>query len=255
MSVANVKSYWSSGGLVFKPATVAQSPSILLQVGDTNGVSVASGVTGIYGWIKQKTTALTGTARGIRANARCLVTSASGTLRGGEILAGNGTSAVDVDGVSVGTMIGLYCGIAGCPAASEVTVTTGKGLQVICDVNQEFVAFTTLYGAHILFNTDAGGDMSAITTGYGLAIENEAVGGAGGAGTGEDLTAAIYIGAKNMSGGKVGFTNAIAFSADGDGSCGATKLTGSEAGSGNRLKIKVLAGTATYYLMAWATIS
>ena len=113
MPVTKVRSKWTSGGLVFHPRVPAEIPSTMIQIGDTNGVDLAGGVTALYGWIKQNTTAVTGTARGVRGNASILVTSAAGTATGGDFRAANGTSTTSTDGVSVSKAIGVQALVAG----------------------------------------------------------------------------------------------------------------------------------------------
>lgn len=177
-----VKSYWSSGGLVFAPqGPTAAPPSVMIQVGDTNGV-LSTGVTGIYGWIKHNTTAVTGTTRAVRGNATCLVASTAGEMIGVEGRASNASSATATDGVNLGTAYGGHFFVVG--GTATATITTAAGVRAHLDIDQAGLTTTTAYGVLINIQTGAG----TTTNLYGLSIEHEA-----GSGTADTMTAAIRV--------------------------------------------------------------
>ena len=236
MAVAIVKSYWSSGGLVFRPAPGAVPPATMIQVGDTNGFVRAAGATGLYGFMKPITTAVTGTVRGLRGNATCLIASASGTMVGVEGRAGNGTSASSTDGVNLGSAIGVFGYVAGSGGTS--TITTAEGIRAHLDIDVTGLTVTTAYGIRI--NCQTGN--STVSALYGLMIEQEA-----GSGTADTMTAAIAVKCVN---GNEPITCAIDLSG-----CG-------EIGSGDTYNLfKLPAGSGKTYLRwdvsdsAWSTTS
>jgi hypothetical protein len=93
----------------------------------------------------------------------------------------------------------------------------GKGSSAITHmrgalIGTEWTATDTLTNLHVLHvrthttnNTGAG----SFTTGWGVHIENEAVGG-----NGQALTSAIRLTSTNLSGGNMAFTSVFSFSAD-----------------------------------------
>ncbi len=143
MPATAIKSYWSSGGLVFRPAPAAIPPSTMIQVGDTNGFVLAAGCTAVYGYMKPITTAITGTVRGLKGNATCLIASTSGTMIGVEGRAGNGSSGVSTDGVNLGSAIGVYGYVVGSGGTS--TITTAEGIRAHLDIDITGLTVTTAY--------------------------------------------------------------------------------------------------------------
>jgi len=159
--------------------------STVFQVGDSNGFALAGGLSMVYGYYKGITTAVTGTARGLRGNAVCFVASSAGTFVGVEGRAGNGTSASAHDGLAAGTLKGGYFYVAGSGIAAGVTVTTAIGLDTQLDVDSSGLTVTNAYGARINIQ---GGQGSTLTNLYGLVIEHESVDG-----TGATMDAAIKV--------------------------------------------------------------
>ena len=163
----------------------------VFQVGDsTTGVARAAASTMIYGYYYGKTTAVTGTARGVRGNAVCFVASTAGTFIGVEGRAGNGTSASAHDGLAAGTLKGGYFYVAGSGIAAGVTVTTAIAIDAQLDVDSSGLTVTNAYGMRINIQ---GGQGSTLTNLYGLVIEHESVDGVG-----ATMDAAIYV--KSVSG-------------------------------------------------------
>lgn len=160
--------------------------TVAFQAGDsTTGVTRAGGVSMIYGYGYQKTTALTGTLRGVRGNSVCFVDSTDGTFVGVEGRAGNGTSASAHDGLNAGTLKGGYFFVAGSGVASGNTITTAVGIDAQLDVDSSGLTVTNAYGARINVQ---GGQGSTLTNLYGLVIEHESVDG-----TGATMDAAIKV--------------------------------------------------------------
>lgn len=172
----------SSTATVVAPSALAT----VFQVGDsTTGIDRAAGSTLIYGYGWAKTTAVTGTVRGVRGNVVCYVDSTSGTFNGVEGRAGNGTNASTHDGVNVGTLRGGYFFVAGSGIASGNTVTTAIGVEAHLDVDSSGLTVTNAYGMKINIQ---GGQGSTLTNLYGLVIEHESVDG-----TGATMDAAIMV--------------------------------------------------------------
>ncbi len=164
--------------------------SVGFQVGDsTTGITRAAGVSMIYGYGYQKTTALTGTLRGVHGNSVCFVASTAGTFIGVEGRAGNGTSASAHDGLAAGTLKGGYFYVAGSGIAAGVTVTTAVGMDTQLDVDSSGLTVTNAIGARINIQ---GGQGSTLTNLYGLKIEHESVDG-----TGATMDAAIHVSSVN----------------------------------------------------------
>lgn len=149
MSVANLKSQWSSGALQFVAAAVATPPAVLVQAGDTNAVQLAAGVTGFYGWVKQDTTAVTGTVRGVRGNASILVASASGTATGGDFRSANGTSTTATDGVSMSTLIGVQSLVAGVGQSGPAVIDIMRGVYVQLDIDAANLTVSDARGIYV----------------------------------------------------------------------------------------------------------
>jgi len=174
MPVTKLKSVWSSGGLVFVPPAPAIVPSTLIQAGDTNGVDLAGGVTGLYGWIKQNTTAVTGTARGVRGNASVLVASASGTFNGGDFRAANGTSTTATDGVDAGTLNGVSALVAGVGQSGPAVISAARGLYAQLDIDAANLTITDARGLYV--NVQSGNASNNTLTACNLAyLEYESV--------------------------------------------------------------------------------
>jgi len=148
-------------------------------------VQAAAGISMIYGYAYQNTTALTGTLRGVRGNAVVYVDSTAGTIIGVEGRAGNGSNASTHDGFNAGTLKGGYFFVAGSGIASGNTITTAVGIDAQLDVDSSGLTVTNAYGARINIQ---GGQGSTLTNLYGLVIEHESVDG-----TGATMDAAIKV--------------------------------------------------------------
>jgi len=187
MAVTLLRSDWVSGGLVFKPRVTTAVPTTMIQVGDTNGVQLAGGVTGVYGWIKQNTTALTGTARGIRGNASVLVASANGTVRGGEFRAANGTSATATDGVACGEADGIYAMVVGVGKSGPAVLSKAYGVVAHLDIDAANLTVSDARGIYV--NVQSGNASNNTLTACNLAyLEYESV-----VGTAPAINSAIKI--------------------------------------------------------------
>lgn len=172
MPVTSVKSSWVSGGLVFSPQPTP--PSTMIQVGDTNGLALAGGVTAVYGWIKHKTTAVTGTARGIRGNASTLIASASGTFNGGDFRASNGTSTTSTDGVNAGTLNGVSALVAGVGQSGPAVISAARGVYAQLDIDAANLTITDARGLYV--NVQSGNASNNTLTACNLAyLEYESV--------------------------------------------------------------------------------
>ena len=165
-------SYWSGGGLVFNPDPYDSPPSVMHQIGDTNGVKTASGITASYGWVKHVTTALTGTSRGVRGNAGVLVASTSGTVIGVDGRAANGSSTTATDGASLGTAIGVSGLVAG---VGTGTITNAYAIYGQLDINAANLTVTNARGLYINVQAQASG--STITNCDLAYLEYESVAG------------------------------------------------------------------------------
>lgn len=200
MPVTKVKSTWTSGGLVFYPPTTTAVPSTMITVGNTNGVALAGGVTGVYGWVKHITTAVTGTARGLRGNAATLVASASGTFIGVVGRAGNGTSASATDGVNAGTLRGGDFLVAGTGQSGPATISNAQGVFVQLDIDAADLTITDARGIYV--NVQSGNASNNTLTACNLAyLEYESV-----TGTAPAINSAIKIA---CVGGNSGITQII----------------------------------------------
>jgi hypothetical protein len=187
MPVTRVKSDWSSGGLRFYAANTSEPPSVLVSVGTSTAVDLAAGVTGLYGQVKQDTTAVTGTARGVRGNASILVASASGTATGGEFRAANGTSASATDGVSMSTLIGVQSVVAGVGQSGPAVVDIARGIYVQLDIDAQNLTVSDARGIYV--NVQSGNDTANTLTACNLAyLEYESV-----VGTAPAINSAIKI--------------------------------------------------------------
>jgi len=157
----------------------------ILQVGVSDGFDLAAGTTSIYGYNKAITTAMTGTVRGVRGNAVCMVDASTGTFIGVEGRAGNGTSASAHDGLNVTKLVGGYFYVAGSGISSGNTVTSAYGVNAELDLDSSGLTVTNAYGARINIQ---GGQGSTLSNLYGLVIEHESVDG-----TGATMDAAIMV--------------------------------------------------------------
>jgi len=196
MSVTKVGSEWVSGGLVFKPKEQDVIPTYMVQVGDSNGVDLAGGVTGFYSRIHQEVTAVTGTARGIRANCSGLFASPAGEFVGVDARVANGSSATATDGVSVGTLTGVKSLVAG---VGTGTISLANAFYGQLDINAVNLTVSDARGLYINVQAQASG--STITLCNLMYLEYESVGG-----TAAAINSAIRI---STVGGATGATSLV----------------------------------------------
>jgi len=186
MPVTKVRSVWSSGGLVFHPRVPAEVPSTMIQVGNTSGVDLAGGVTAVYGWIKHGTTAMTGTARGIRGNASVLVAS-TGTAVGVDGRAANGTSTTAGDGVNLTKAIGVSALVAGVGISGPAVIASAYGVYAQLDIDAANLTVSDARGLYV--NVQSGNSAANTLTACNLAyLEYESV-----VGTAPAINSAIKI--------------------------------------------------------------
>jgi len=215
----------------------------------TISTAVAGGETGVYSYISQATTALTGELIGVRGNSRSNVASPSGTIMGGKFQAGNMSA-----GYNASTVTGVYVDVVNKipPDGGDSTVvwTNARGYEVSMDLNQGSAnktnTVTNAYMFYGVYNLPTVGTYATVTNGYGVFLRNEAVGG-----TGQALDAAVYIDDRSMSGGIHGWDYGIDMSgvsgftyADIKTSSGAKIFTGSAA-NGDAVYAEVGAYDAT----------
>jgi hypothetical protein len=224
MPVTKLKSKWSSGGLVFVPPTPAIVPTTAIQIGDTNGVDLAGGVTGLYSWIKQVTTAVTGTARGVRANCSALIASAAGEFVGVDARVANGTSTTATDGVNAGTLTGLKSLVAG---VGTGTITAARGIYAQLDLDAANCTTTDARGIYINVQSGDTGTLTLCNLAY---LEYESV-----SGTAPAINSAIKIATVGGATGATQLIDASTFT-----------LAGTDTDKVTLLKFKNSAGTITY---------
>ena len=138
---------------------------------------------------------------GIRSRAQLVTTDTTATACGGLFQAANN------DNVDVGVLNGCLIEAIGKATANAATISMMRG----CLVNTEWGAkdtVTDLRVLHVRTHTrDAATEGYVSNTGYGVYIENEAVGG-----NGQTLDAGIYFKGTNLSAGNKAFTYGIDFS-------------------------------------------
>ncbi len=161
-----------------------------MQIGEsTVGVTAAGGTSMIYGYGAQKTTALTGSLRGVRGNAAVLVASVDGTAEGMFGRASNGLSTSSTDGVNLDTARGgsfLVAG-AGKAAAGPSVLEKAHGLYAQLDIDAPNLTVSDARGLYI--NVQSGNDTANTLTACNLAyLEYESV-----VGTAPAINSAIKI--------------------------------------------------------------
>jgi len=169
-------------------------------IDQTISTTVAGGEKGQYAYVSHITNALTGELIGMHGNARVnTIDSPAGTVMGGKFQAGN----MDV-GTDLSVVRGIYTEIVNKVPVGATTWTYARGNEINLDLNQGSAGnvntITNADGLYILFNLPATDTYATVTTGYGIRVVNEAVGG-----TGQALDAAIYIDDVSMSGGIYGW--------------------------------------------------
>lgn len=224
MPVTALKSYWSSGNLYFVSKKANQSVRFgngdsyytdvyfygtattaylqwdasaskltgagaqSLQIGEsTTGITSAGGTSMIYGYAYHKTTALTGTDRGVRGNVGVVVASANGTAEGVFGRAANGSSTTATDGVNLGTARGGSFLVAGVGQSGPATLSAAQGVYVQLDIDAANLTITDARGIYV--NVQSGNDTSNTLTACNLAyLEYESV-----VGTAPAINSAIKI--------------------------------------------------------------
>ena len=138
---------------------------------------------------------------GIRSRAQLKTTDASAkTAQGALIQASNN------DGIDAGVLNGVLIEAIGKSSGTAATISTMRGAIVNTEWNA-LDTVTDLRVVHVRTHTRNAATAGYISgTGYGIYIENEAVGG-----NGQALDAAIYLKGTNLSGGNKAFTHGIDF--------------------------------------------
>lgn len=213
MPVTALKSYWSSGNLYFVSKKANQSVRFgngdsyytdvyfygtattaylqwdasaskltgsgaqSLQIGEsTTGITSAGGTSMIYGYAYHKTTALTGTDRGVRGNVGVVVASANGTAEGVFGRAANGSSTTATDGVNLGTARGGSFLVAGVGQSGPATLSAAQGVYVQLDIDAANLTITDARGIYV--NVQGGGASNNTLTACNIAyLEYESVSG------------------------------------------------------------------------------
>jgi len=177
--------------------------SSTLVVGETTtGVDDATPDPKIYSRYYGVTTAVTGTGVAGRFRSQITVDSASGTFRGIQSEAGNGSYAGSGDGVNASVITGVYAGVTSSTAGGAKAITSARGIEVNCDVDQADSVITTLDGIFVNFNSSSTGAQH--TNVYGVRIVNENTGG-----NGQTYDAALFIDDVAMAGGLEGWNYGI----------------------------------------------
>lgn len=137
---------------------------------------------------------------GIRSRAQLVTTDTPASAQGAVLQAANN------DGINAGVLNGALIEAIGKSSANAATISTMRGVLI----GAEWGAFDTITAlntlhvrTHSLNNAGAG----SFGTGYGIYLENEAVGG-----NGQALDAGIYFKGTNLSAGNKAFTYGIDFS-------------------------------------------
>ncbi|KKN32990.1 hypothetical protein LCGC14_0808160 [marine sediment metagenome] len=137
----------------------------------------------------------------IRARAQLVTTDTSASAQGALL------QAVNNDGINAGVLNGALIEAIGKSTTTAATITMMRG----CLINTEWSAkdtVTDLRVLHVRTHTrDAATEGYVSGTGYGIYIENEAVGG-----NGQALDAGIYFKGTNLSAGNKAYTYGVDFS-------------------------------------------
>lgn len=177
--------YWDASA-----SKMISAGAACMQIGETTtGVSVAGGTTMIYGYAAQKSTALTGTLRGVHGNAVALVASADGTAEGVLGRAANAASATDVTGCNLDTARGgsfLVVG-AGLSTAGPAVLEHAHAIYGQLDIDAANLTVSDARGLYI--NVQSGNASANTLTACDLAyLEYESV-----VGTAPAINSAIKI--------------------------------------------------------------
>jgi hypothetical protein len=137
---------------------------------------------------------------GIRSRARLKTTDTTATAQGALLQAAN------EDGINAGVLQGALIEAIGKSDANAATIAVMRG----CLINTEWGDYdtvTNLKTLHVRTHSRNAADAGSFGTGYGIYIENEAVGG-----NGQAWDAGIYFKGTNLSAGNKAFTYGIDFS-------------------------------------------
>jgi hypothetical protein len=142
----------------------------------------------VYGYYKAVTTAVTGTARGLRGSCNSAIASAAGTFEGVYGRACNGTTTVADDGLNLATARGgsFLVALAGKTGAVP-TVASAEGIYVQADLDAAQATVTAAHGARINLQTGSATN-NTVSALWGLTVEHESV-----AGTAKTLNAFIQL--------------------------------------------------------------
>ena len=137
---------------------------------------------------------------GIRSRAQLVTTDTSATAQGALLQAANN------DGIDAGVLNGALIEAIGKSDTNASTISMMRG----CLVNTEWGAYdtvTALHTLHVRLHSLNNAGAGSFGTGYGIYLENEAVGG-----NGQALDAGIYFKGTNLSAGNKAFGYGIDFS-------------------------------------------
>ena len=171
---------------------------------------------------------------GLRSRARLKTTDTTATAQGALLQAAN------EDGINAGVLQGVLIEAIGKSDGNAATISTMRGALV----NTEWGAFdtvTNLKSLHVRTHSRNAAGAGSFGTGYGIYIENEAVGG-----NGQAYDAGIYFKGTNLSAGNKAFTYGIDFSGGTYGT--AEMLIGNAkiASSSNSLVVQPVTNSTTF---------
>ncbi|KKN46594.1 hypothetical protein LCGC14_0671440 [marine sediment metagenome] len=137
---------------------------------------------------------------GIRSRAQLVTTDTSASAQGALLQAANN------DGINAGVLNGALIEAIGKSTANAATITTMRGALVGAEWGA-FDTVTNLKTLHVRTHSLNSSSAGSFDTGYGIYIENEAVGG-----NGQALDAGIYFKGTSLSAGNKAFTYGVDFS-------------------------------------------
>ena len=137
---------------------------------------------------------------GMRSRSQLVTSDTTATAQGGLFQAANN------DGIDVGVLNGIVSEAIGKSGSTSATITTMRGGLSGAEWGAKDTV-TNLFGHHIRIHSLNAAGEGSFGTGYGLYIENEAVGG-----NGQALDAGIYFKGTNLSAGNKAYTHGIDFS-------------------------------------------
>lgn len=137
---------------------------------------------------------------GIRSRARLKITNTTATAQGALLQAANS------DGINAGVLNGALIEAIGKSDGNAATISTMRGALVNTEWG-DYDTVTNLKTLHVRTHSRNDAGAGSFGTGYGIYIENEAVGG-----NGQAYDAGIYFKGTNLSAGNKAFTYGIDFS-------------------------------------------